>query len=90
MNKIELAAKVSEKIGITKKDSEAAINAMFAAITEALASGDNVQMSGFGTFEVRQRAGYTGHDPRTNEAIEIPASRNAAFKAAKALKDAVK
>lgn len=89
MNKFELAAKVSGKTGITKKNSEAAVNAMFAAITESLASGNNVQIVGFGTFEVKDRVGYTGHDPRTNEAIEIPAGRKSAFKASKVLKEAV-
>lgn len=89
MNMIELAAKVLEKTGITKKNSKAVVNAMFAAITEELVFGNNVQVAGFGTFEVKDRVGYTGHDPRTNEAIEITAGRKSAFRAAKALKDAV-
>lgn len=90
MNKVELAAAVAEKTGFTKKDSDKAINAVLEAITEALAAGDKVQLVGFGGFEVKERAAYTGHDPRTMKSIAIAASKVPSFKAGKALKDAVK
>lgn len=90
MNKVELAAVVAEKTGFTKKDSEKAVNAVLDAITEKLAAGEKVQLVGFGGFEVKERAAYTGHDPRTMEAITIPASKVPTFKAGKALKDAIK
>ncbi len=89
MNKSELIAEVSAKAEITKKDADAAVGAVIAAITEALVKGDKVQLVGFGTFEVRERGARTGRDPRTNKAIQIPASKAPAFKAGKALKDAV-
>lgn len=89
MNKTELVAKVAEKAGLTKKDAEKAVNALFASVEEALVDGDKVQMIGFGTFEVKARAARTGRNPQTGEAIKIPASKNPVFKAGKALKDAV-
>lgn len=89
MNKGELAAVVAEKTGLTKKDSAAAVAAVFDAITEALIAGDKVQLIGFGTFEARERAARTGKNPQTGEAIEIPASKAAAFKAGKAIKEAL-
>ena len=89
MNKTELVAKVAEKAGLTKKDAEKAVNALFASVEEALVGGDKVQMIGFGTFEVKARAARTGRNPQTGEAIKIPASKNPVFKAGKALKDAV-
>lgn len=89
MNKVELAAAVAGKTGMTKKAAEAAVSAAFEAITETLAAGEKVQIVGFGSFEVKERAAYTGHDPRTMKTIEIPAGRNPSFKAGKALKDAV-
>ena len=89
MNKVELAAAVAEKTGFTKKDSEKAISAVIEAITGALKDGEKVQLVGFGSFETKTRAAYTGHDPRTMKPIEIAATTIPSFKAGKALKDAV-
>ncbi len=89
MNKTELVAAVAEKTAMSKKDSEKAVNALFEAVTEALVKGEKVQLVGFGTFEVKERAAHMGRNPRTKEAMEIPASRVAGFKVGKALKDAV-
>ena len=89
MNKTELVAAVAEKTGMSKKDSEKAVNAAFDSITEALAAGEKVQLVGFGAFEVKERNARVGRNPMTKEEIEIPASRVPAFKAGKALKDAV-
>ena len=89
MNKAELIAAVAEKAGLSKKDSEAAVNAALDAITAALQEGDKVQLVGFGSFEVKSRAARTGRNPKTKEAIEIPASKVPVFKAGKALKDVV-
>ena len=89
MNKTELIEKVAAVAGISKKDAAAAVNATFDAISEELAKGEKVAVLGFGTFEARGRAARTGHNPRTGEAVEIPASKVPAFKAGKALKDAV-
>ncbi len=89
MNKAELIAAVAEKAGLTKKDADKAVAAVFATITDALANGDKVTVFGFGNFEVRERAARTGLNPRTKETIEIAASKVPAFKAAKALKDAL-
>ncbi|MBE7067500.1 MAG: HU family DNA-binding protein [Ruminococcaceae bacterium] len=89
MNKTELIAKVAENAGISKKSATAAVNATFDAITEAIAAGDKVQLAGFGTFETRERAARDGKNPLTGEAIKIAACKVPAFKAGKALKDAV-
>lgn len=89
MNKTELVSAVAEKADLTKKESERVINALFASIEEALARGDKVQLVGFGTFEVRDREARKGRNPQTGEEIEIPATKVPAFKAGKALKDAV-
>lgn len=89
MNKSELIAKVAEKAGITKKDAEKAVNGIFASVQEALVAGEKVQVIGFGTFEVKDRAARTGRNPRTGLEIKIAASKNPTFKAGKALKDAV-
>ena len=89
MNKTELVAAIAEKANLTKKDSEAALVAMVEAVTEALAKGDKVQVIGFGSFEVKNRAARTGRNPKTKEAIEIAASKYPVFKAGKALKDKV-
>lgn len=89
MNKTELVSSVAEKSDLTKKDAEKVVNAVFASIEEALASGDKVQLVGFGTFEVRERAARTGRNPKTGDPIEIAAAKVPAFKAGKALKDAV-
>lgn len=89
MNKSELSAVVAEKTGLTKKDAEAAVSAVFAGITEAVKNGDKVQIVGFGGFEAKARAARTGHNPATGKTIEIPASKAPAFKAGKAFKDAL-
>jgi DNA-binding protein HU-beta len=89
MNKTELIAAAAEASGLTKKDTERAINAAFEAISAALANGDKVQIAGFGNFEVKTREARVGRNPRTKETIQIPASKQPAFKAASALKNAV-
>ena len=90
MNKAELVAAVAEKTNFTKKDAEAAINALVASIEEALVKGDKVQLIGFGTFETKERKARQGRNPRQpEEIIEIAASKASTFKAGKALKDAV-
>ena len=89
MNKTELIAAVAESAGLTKKDTERVVNACLDAITAALAKGEKVQISGFGTFEVKDREARVGRNPRTKEAIEIPATKVPGFKASKTLKDTV-
>ena len=89
MNKTELIAAVAEKTDLSKKDADAAVSAVLVAITEALKAGDKIQLVGFGTFEVRNRAAKQGRNPRTGETMTVPASKVPAFKAGKALKDAV-
>ncbi|MCR5207404.1 MAG: HU family DNA-binding protein [Eubacterium sp.] len=89
MNKTELVAAVAAKANLSKKDAEAAVAATVAAITDALADGEKVSLVGFGTFEVRARAARQGQNPRTGEKIKIKAAKAPAFKAGKALKDAV-
>ncbi len=89
MNKTELVTAVADKAEMTKKDAEKAINAVFASIEEALASGDKVQIIGFGTFEVKNRKEREGHNPKNNEKIMIPASKSPVFKAGKGFKDTV-
>lgn len=89
MNKNELITAVAEKAGISKKDSESAVNAVVSAITDALKKGDKVQIVGFGSFEVKGRAARTGRNPSTGEPVEIPASKAPVFKAGKDLKAAV-
>ena len=89
MNKAELISSISEKTELTKKDAEKALNAMLETITEALSSGDKVQLVGFGTFEARERAERQGRNPQTGEKITISATKVPVFKAGKALKDAV-
>ena len=90
MNKTELINAVAEKAGLSKKAAEAAVNATLSAITEGLKTEEKVQLVGFGSFEVKHRAERTGLNPRTKETVEIPASKVPAFKAGKALKDAIK
>ena len=80
---------VAEKAALSKKDSEAAVNAALEAITGALSDGEKVQLVGFGSFEVKKREARVGRNPKTKEAIEIPASKVPVFKAGKALKDVV-
>jgi DNA-binding protein HU-beta len=89
VNKTELVSSVAEKTELTKKDAEKAVNAIFASIEEALAKGDKVALVGFGTFEVRERAARKGRNPQTGAEITIAAAKVPAFKAGKALKDAV-
>ena len=89
MNKSELVNAVAAN-GLTKKDAEAAINAVFGAIEDALAKGEAVQLIGFGTFSVKERAAREGRNPRTGETVKIKASKIPTFKAGKALKDKVK
>ena len=89
MNKTELIAGVAEKTDLSKKDADAAVSAVLGAITDALKAGDKIQLVGFGTFEVRNRAAKQGRNPRTGETMTVPASKVPAFKAGKALKDAV-
>ena len=95
MNKAELVAAVAEKTNFTKKDAEAAVNALIASIEEALVKGDKVQLIGFGTFDVKERAtrerkARQGRNPRKpDEIIKIAAAKAPVFKAGKALKDAV-
>ncbi len=89
MNKTEFISSVAEKTGMSKKDAEKSVGAVLDTIQDALSSGDKVQLVGFGTFEVRERAEKQGLNPRTKEAITIPASKLPAFKAGKAFKDAV-
>ena len=89
MNKAELIATVAEKTGLSKKDSEKAINATFETITASLVKGDKVSVSGFGIFDVKTREARVGRNPRTKETIQIPATRLPAFKASKTLKDTV-
>jgi DNA-binding protein HU-beta len=90
MNKAELVASIAEKSSFSKKDSEKVLNALMDSVKEALVKGEKVQLVGFGTFEVRQRAERTGRNPQTKEEIIIPASKVPVFKVGKALKDAVK
>ncbi len=89
MNKAELISAVSEKTGLSKKNSEEAINATFDTIAESLEAGERVQLVGFGVFDVKERAARMGRNPKTKQEIEIPASRVPTFKAGKALKDVV-
>lgn len=90
MNKTELIAAVAKSADLSKKDAEAAVNATIAAVTKALKKGDKVQLVGFGTFEVRKRAAKQARNPQTGAVIKVPATKVPAFKAGKALKDAVK
>ena len=89
MNKTELIAAVAEGAGLTTKDTERVLNAAIDAITLSLAQGEKVQLSGFGTFEAKEREARIGRNPRTKEAVEIAATRVPAFKPSKALKDII-
>jgi DNA-binding protein HU-beta len=89
MNKAEFIEAVADNAELTKADAGRAVDAMVAAITKALKKGDTVTLVGFGTFSVRKRGARTGRNPRTGDTIKIKASKNPAFKAGKALKDAV-
>ena len=90
MNKVELIAAVADKTGLSKKDAEKALAAVLSTIETALADGDKVQLIGFGTFEVRNRAARTGRNPQTKETIKIAASKQPVFKAGQAFKNAIK
>lgn len=89
MKKSELVTLIADKTGLSKKDTEKTMDALFAAIGDALVSGDKVQIGGFGSFETKQRAARTGHNPRTGEEIEIAAATTPVFKPSKTLKDKV-
>ena len=89
MNKNEFIEAVAGASDLSKADAGRAVDAVIASVTKALKGGDSVTLVGFGTFEVRKRGARTGRNPRTGEAINIAASNNPAFKAGKALKDAV-
>lgn len=89
-NKADLIEKVAESTDLNKKQATAAVEAVFDTVTDTLSKGEKVQVIGFGTFEVRDRAARKGRNPQTGEEIQIPASQVPAFKAGKALKEAVK
>ena len=89
MNKAELISNVAEKTDLSKKEAEKAVSAVLASIEEAMAKGDKVQLVGFGTFEIRERAARKGRNPQTGDEINIAAARVPVFKAGKALRDAV-
>ena len=89
MNKTDLVNVVANEANISKKAAEAAVNATFAAVADALKNGDKVQLIGFGTFEVKTVAAREGRNPKTGEVIKIAASKKAAFSASKVLKDQV-
>lgn len=90
MNKTELVAAVAEKTALSKKDAEKAVKAVLDTVEETLKKGDKVQLIGFGTFEVRERAAKEARNPRTGETVKVPAAKVPAFKAGAALKIAVK
>ncbi len=90
MNKTELIAALAEKAGLNKRDAEKALNAFTDVVTDTLIKGDKVQLVGFGSFEVKDRAARTARNPRTGDELTVPASKAPIFKAGKALKDAVK
>lgn len=89
MNKTELVAAIAEKTELSKKDAEKALKAFTDVVAEELKKGEKIQLVGFGTFEVSERAARTGKNPQTGKAIKIPASKAPKFKAGKALKDTV-
>ena len=89
MNKLELVSTMSEKTGLTKKDSEAALKAFIETVQDTLANGEKVSLIGFGTFETRERAAREGRNPKTREVINIPACTVPVFKAGKEFKEKV-
>ncbi|HGJ5865796.1 HU family DNA-binding protein [Arsenophonus nasoniae] len=89
MNKTELINQIADKTSLTKKDSEKVLNALIETVTETLKAGDEVQLVGFGSFQVKQRAAREGRNPKTGEALKIAASNVPSFKAGKTLKEAV-
>lgn len=89
MNKADLVSAISKSSELSKKDSEAALNAIISSVEDALTKGDKVTLVGFGTFEVRKRAQRKGRDPQTKKEITIPAANAPVFKAGKAFKETV-
>lgn len=89
MNRVGLIAAIADQAQLTQKDAKKAVEAVFSTISDSLTKGDKVRIIGFGTFEVRDRKGREGRNPRTNEPIQIEASKTPAFKAGKQLKDLV-
>jgi DNA-binding protein HU-beta len=89
MNKATLIQQIAEKSGIERKQAEKALDAFVDVVTSALKEGDKVQLVGFGSFEVKERAAHSGRNPATGETIEIPASKSPVFKAGKTFKDAL-
>ena len=89
MNRVDLVSAMAEQTGLTKKDCDAALKSFIDIVSEELENNEKVQLVGFGTFEVRERAARTGRNPQTKEEIQIPASKAPVFKAGKALKDRV-
>ena len=89
MNKKDFVAAIAENAGLTKKDAEAALKATFAAIEKALVAGDKVSITGFGTFEIRERKARTGKNPRTGESVEIAGCKVPAFRPSHVLKENV-
>ncbi len=89
MNKQELISAIAENANLTKKDAEAALTAFISAVEDALKKGDKVQLVGFGSFEVRERAARTGRNPQSGEEMKIDAAKVPAFKAGRGLKDLV-
>jgi len=89
ISKADLVKELAEKTGMGQKDTKALVDGLFESVTSHLKGGDKVQLTGFGTFEVRERSARTGVKPGTSERIEIPASRVPAFKAGKSLKDEI-
>lgn len=90
MNKTDLIQRVSERAGMTRKDAARAVEAVFDVIAEALAQGERVQVTGFGHFEIRERAGRLGRNPQTGEVIHIGPSRVPAFRAGKLLREGIR
>ena len=90
MNKTEMTSAIAQASGVSKKDSEKVLNAIVEIMTQELAKGERVQLSGFGIFEVRDREARTGRNPITGETVQIPATKVPAFKASKNLKDRIK
>lgn len=89
MNKTELVSAIADKTGVSKKDVEAAVNGLTEVVGEAVAKGDSVQLVGFGTFSLKERAARKGRNPQTGAEIDIPASRSVGFKVGKKLKDSL-
>ncbi len=89
MNKAELVSAIADKTSLSKKDAEAAVKAFTEVVAEELKKGEKIQLVGFGTFEVSERAARTGRNPQTGKEMSIPASKAPKFKAGKALKDSL-